>query len=422
MLENQQKYRILFIAAHPVQYAAPLFRKMAQHPNLDILVAYCSLQGAISALDTEFNQKILWDIPLLDGYSWVEVAPSTQRTGLGGSVKKMGEELWKLTHTKDLDAIVIYTGYHQFSFWLSLVAAKTKKIPILFGTDAHEFSARDKKSWKQTLKRRLLPIIFGLADAVIVPSTGGVRFVQGMGIPLQRIHLTPYVVDNEWWISQAAQVNRSLVRQQWNIPEEAWVVLYCAKLQPWKRPEDLLHAFAKAAIDNAYLVLAGDGPLRTQLEIAAKNLKVLDKVRFLGFVNQSQLPSVYGSSDVFVLPSDYEPFGVVVNEAMLCGCPVIVSDRVGAGYDLIQQGETGYIYPTRNVQALAQVLTDLFITPDQLKRVKENAQRRILTWSYQENISALITALSQVCKNSNASTRRSNETAIHQSSRPHEKK
>ena len=68
-----------------------------------------------------------------------------------------------------------------------------------------------------------------------------------------------------------------------------------------------------------------------RLQREAEELKVADRVRLLGFVNQSELPSVYRSSDVLVLPSEYEPFGVVVNEALLCGCVAAVSDRVGAG-------------------------------------------------------------------------------------------
>ena len=80
---DNQKYRVLIVASHPVQYAAPLFRRMAQHPKLDILVAYCSLQGAEPGIDSEFGIEVSWDIPLLDGYPWQELPNQAPHPGLG---------------------------------------------------------------------------------------------------------------------------------------------------------------------------------------------------------------------------------------------------------------------------------------------------------------------------------------------------
>jgi len=85
---TKERYRVLLVSSHPVQYAAPLFRLMARHPRLDILVAYCSLQGAEPGIDPEFKVEVAWDIPLLEGYPWVRVPnrspwPSLDRfTGL----------------------------------------------------------------------------------------------------------------------------------------------------------------------------------------------------------------------------------------------------------------------------------------------------------------------------------------------------
>ena len=153
-------------------------------------------------------------------------------------------------------------------------------------------------------------------------------------------------------------MNRAAVRARWGVPQDAVVVLFCAKLQPWKRPHDLVRAFAKAAGANGYLVFVGDGPLRLDLESESASLGISERVRFVGFVNQSGLPEVYTASDVLVLPSGYEAFGVVVNEAMLCGCPVIVSDSVGAGFDLVREGETGFVFPTGDVEALSTLLRE----------------------------------------------------------------
>jgi glycosyltransferase involved in cell wall biosynthesis len=116
-------------------------------------------------------------------------------------------------------------------------------------------------------------------------------------------------------------------------------------------------------------------------------------VRFLGFINQSQLPAVYTSADLMVLPSAYEPFAVVVNEAMLCGCPVAVSDSAGAGLDLVQQGKTGFLYPCGDINALAAVLQQAINSGAKLSEMGRAALARMDSWSPRENIDETIAAV-----------------------------
>src|SRR5262249_28618297 len=149
-------------------------------------------------------------------------------------------------------------------------------------------------------------------------------------------------------------------------------------------PADLLCAFAQSNVPKSFLVFAGDGALRSSLEAEATSLGIAAKVKFLGFQNQSQLPEVYCGADLMVLPSDYEPFGVVVNEAMLCGCPVAVSDRVGAGYDLVEPGKTGFVFPAGDTAALGTVLRDNLGDRDNLRRMGAAARMRMQSWSYRE--------------------------------------
>jgi glycosyltransferase involved in cell wall biosynthesis len=204
--------------------------------------------------------------------------------------------------------------------------------------------------------------------------------------------LTPYIVDNDWWTSQAAQVDTLQVRAAWGIPTDDTVVLFCAKLQPWKRPQDLLHAFAQANVPKSWLVYAGDGAIRKELEQTAHELGIADHVRFLGFVNQSKLPAVYATSDLLVFPSEYEPFGVVVNESMLCGHPVVVSDQVGAQV-LVQPGETGFIYPCGDVEQLTTILQEILPDKERLQCMGAMARKHMDTWSPKENVAATFQAI-----------------------------
>jgi glycosyltransferase involved in cell wall biosynthesis len=133
--------------------------------------------------------------------------------------------------------------------------------------------------------------------------------------------------------------------------------------------------------------------LRSELELETKALEVGERVRFLGFVNQSQLPSIYRAANLLVFPSEYEPFGVVVNEAMLCGCPVVVSDRVGARYDLVHEGKTGFVYPCGDLDALVQILKTTLSDRELLIQMGTAASNRMKTWSPSENVESLVQAL-----------------------------
>jgi glycosyltransferase involved in cell wall biosynthesis len=197
--------------------------------------------------------------------------------------------------------------------------------------------------------------------------------IESLGIPSDRITLTPYAVDNDWWKAQAARVDRTAVRAQWGSAPDQPVILFCAKLQPWKRPLDLLRAFQRAALGDALLVFAGEGSQRKELEREAAQLKIQDRVKFLGFVNQSQLPALYTGADVLVLPSDYEPFAVVVNEAMCCGCPAIVSDKVGAGPDLVLPVRPEFVFPVGNIARLAATLQLAFADRRELRETARRA-------------------------------------------------
>ncbi len=388
---NTRKLRVLMLCSHPTQYSSPMWRRMAGDSRLDLLVAYCSLKGAQAHIDPDFGVEVTWDVPLLDGYQWTKIPNASSKWISRGFLSLLNPGVWKLIREGQFDAVLVFTGYMCATFWIALIAAKLAGIPILYGADATALRPLDGRGWKAPVKKVLWPRLFGLADVVLVPSSGTAALIHSLKIPAKRMQLTPYVVDNDWWTAMASRVDRRAVRKNWNIPEGASVILFCAKLQPWKRPQDLLQAFSIAGIPNSYLVYAGDGSMRRQLENQAA-LRVQDRVRFLGFVNQSALPGIYCSSDVMVLPSEYEAFGVVVNEAMLCGCPVIASDRVGARLDLIREGETGFVYPMGDIDMLSAVLRHA-LSSGRLKQMGAAARDRMSAWSPDMNLESTVQAI-----------------------------
>src|SRR5579872_794933 len=403
---TERKLRVLTISSHPIQYGAPLFRLMAVHPKLDFQVAYCSLRGAGSAAyDPEFGANVQWDVPLLDGYKWTHIPNRGDGAESFWSWRNTG--LWKFIRQGKFDAVISHISYTRATFWIAYFAARSVGIPLIFGTDASRIEPRDDSKLKLAIKKILWPAVFSLAGQVLTASSAGRDMMLSLGFPPEKVSMTLDTVDNDWWLAQANSVDRDEARKSLGFASQEKIILFCAKLQPWKCPMDLLDAFALAAIPEAKLVFAGDGAQRAELENEAAQRKISDKVQFLGFVNQSQLPSLYKSADLMVIPSSYEPFGLVVNESMLCGCPVIASDRVGAVRDLIAHGETGYVYPCGDTTVLAKTMRDALQDPNSLASIQTNALAKIRTWSPQASAEALVVAVEAAI-----SRRRSNSEVV----------
>lgn len=383
-------YRVLLVATHPIPYIIPLFRLMAAEPQWQPQVAYCCLAGVEAYRDREFATQVQWDLPVLEGYPWVQLPNRSPQPGLG--------RFWGLVNPQVMrwvaqsDVVIVYTGYVYATFWLALLAAKWHGKAFLFITDASSSAPRDRATWKARLKPLLLPPLYRLADGIIVSSDYGVEVVAAFGVSRERIFMTPSAIDNDWWLARAAEVNQTRARQQLGLPENAPVVLFCAKLQFWKRPQDVLRAFALANVPGSLLLYAGDGALRLELAQEAQQRGIGDRVRFLGFVSPTQLPAVYVAADLLVLCSEYEPFGVVVSEAMLCGRPAVVSDRVGAR-QIVEPERTGFIYPCGDVAALAEILRRALGDRRHLAKLGAAARQRLETWSPRENVAEHLRAV-----------------------------
>jgi glycosyltransferase involved in cell wall biosynthesis len=388
---SEDRYRVLIIGSHPVQYMAPLLRRMQMSQQLDLRVAYCSLKGARAVHDPDFDATVQWDTPLLDGYPWEEIA--NRGSGDEGFFGLCNPGIHKLIRSGKFDAVLCYLSYLCASFWISYLACRLCKTPFIFGTDASSLLPRNGAAWKLHLKNIYWPTLFSLADQIIVPSNAARDLMLSLRIPEGQITLTPYSVDNDWWTARSQQVDRAAIRASWGATPGTAVVLFCAKLQHWKRPLDLLRAFAKIRVPDSLLIYAGEGAQRAEIEREGAALGVTQRIRLLGFVNQSQLPAVYTAADVMVLPSEYEPFAVVVNEASCCGTPVIASDRVGAARDLIAPVDPDLIYPCGDVSALTNLLNQLLADRERLRALGTAARQRMASWSPRDTIAGTVEAV-----------------------------
>ncbi|MBC7650288.1 MAG: glycosyltransferase family 4 protein, partial [Deinococcales bacterium] len=197
---------------------------------------------------------------------------------------------------------------------------------------------------------------------------------------------TPYVVDEDLIQQIALSTNVITFREKLGIAATDIVFVFCAKFIDRKRPMDAIEAFAKINNENASLIMIGTGPLLEVLQKRIDELGLKNKVIFPGIVKYSELASYYTASNVLVFCSNHEPYGLPVNEAMICGIPVIVSDRIGARLDLVDEGITGWIYPSANVESLAAIMQEAINTKDKLPKMGKAAQEKMKHWDSNENV------------------------------------
>ena len=396
-----RKLRLAYLVTHPIQYQAPLLRRVNAEPDIDLTVFFGTDFSARPFVAADFGQTIEWDVPLLDGYRH-EVLPAI------GSREEKDLGFWKpLNHglaarlaAGRFDALWIH-GYARWLHWTAMASARRRGIRVLLRDEATPISAA-RGPLKQSAKRLFFAGMNRLVDAYLAIGSLNRRYYVEHGVAKDRIFMVPYAVDNARFIADAAKANasREAFRVQLGLEPGRPVLLFAAKLIERKRPIQLIEAFAKVhaepALRRPYLVFAGDGPLRARLEQDAARL-ASGAVKFLGFQRQSELPRCYDLCDAFVLPSGQEAWGLVVNEVMCAGRAVIASDMVGSAPDLVRTGENGAVFRTDDVGDLARAMRDVLHDEAKLAAMGRRSLAIIERWSFEEDVAGLRQALNATC-------------------------
>jgi glycosyltransferase involved in cell wall biosynthesis len=248
------------------------------------------------------------------------------------------------------------------------------------------------------MRATLLRMLFRNTTGFMVSGVLNADYYRHYGADPEKFSLLPWAVDNDRFMeaSRFAPGEREAMRESLGIGQDQIVFVFSAKLIERKDPLTLLHAYERMPDrDRAVVLFLGDGVLREPLDAYARE-HLLTGVRFAGFVNQSALPKYYALADVFVLPSTYEPRGAVINEAMACGLPVIVTDRCGSIGDIVLEGENAFIYPAGDADALAASMTRLAGDPALRIRMAERSRQIIDTWTFARGVEGVKTAARRV--------------------------
>lgn len=386
------KPRLLVFTSHPVQYQAPLFRALAGRPEIDLEVCFYSRWGVEPHVDPQFGVPVAWDIPLLDGYRYRFLKNFGIDSGPKRFLSLLNPGALPLCLASRFDAVWMQ-GWAQATNWLVLLATAISRKPLLLRGESN--GLEEARGMKRALKQALLQGVFSQVKGFL--SIGGMNrnFYASYGIPDGRIFSVPYAVDNEFFMRQAAELvpRKISLRRAYGIAPELPVVLFTGKLIAKKRSLDLIRAFAEAqARTPCSLALVGDGELRRDLEAYAEAHRI-PRVHFLGFRNQSEIGKLYALADLFVLPSSSEPWGLAVNEAMCFGLPVIVSDRVGSGADLVKPGVNGYVYPSGHVAALSSSIEQALACGKKLQAMGRESREIIEGWGIDRSVDGILRAV-----------------------------
>jgi glycosyltransferase involved in cell wall biosynthesis len=380
--------RLAVVSTHPIQYYAPLFRRVAEAEDINLHVFYGWTGSTEASYDPGFDQEVEWDLPLLEGYDHTFVPNESDDPDTHHFRGLVNPELVPKIEEWDPDAVLVFgwswqshlRALRHFSGW----------VPVFFRGDS---TLIDEQFGLRTMVRRAgLWWVYRYIDHALYVGTNNREYFEAHGLDDDQLHWVPHAIDNDHFADPEGtlQTEAGEWRRELGIPEEAPTIVFAGKLSQKKAPELLLDAYERLDAPAAHLVVAGSGPLEDELRQAAP-----ENAHFLGFQNQSRMPVVYRLGDVFVLPSrgPGETWGLAINEAMACGRTVVASTKVGCAPDLIEDGTNGFVFESENEGALAETLQALIDRPGLRARMGAASARRIEDWSLDEAARRLVRAV-----------------------------
>lgn len=294
--------------------------------------------------------------------NWICLFPNQQTA----SAKEMWAALRRAMKQHKPQLVVANGWYHIVSWWLAL-AKPFLGVKLAFATDSNY--------WDLPRRRKAEAMKYGLmklADGGFVAGQSARDYLVKLGLPSRRLTLGNDVVDNQMYAEVASAQGSD---------ELGWVIGTAARLIEEKNLERAIQAFQKVSQRFSEVKLtwriAGRGPLTEKLQQLAKQLEA--KVEFIGFQGYADMPKFYEGIDLYWQPSWYEPWGLVINEAMASGRPVLASVRCGASQDLITP-ESGWVHDVQSEEQIAAGLATAITQRNEWKVKGAAARTHISHW------------------------------------------
>lgn len=374
--------KVALITPNPTPYRTPFFRYLAKRHEVDLSVFFLTRGSATRPWHVAlggFRHEFLREYSLPAG-------------GKDKARYRINPGIIDRLRRGRFDAVAI-AGYNHFTTQAAILYCTLTRTPWCLMSESHV--RKQRAAWKVTLKNLLLKPLLSRMGAAMVTGTLAGRYIESFGVPGEAI----FTVANTPDVARLIKISEELAPRREALREKLGIagrraVLFAGRMLEEKGLKVLFDAYAMAAGQGGdlALVLAGDGTRRRAYEKRAAD-EGLPGVKFLGFVQPDELGEIYAACDVFVLPSLAEPWGVVVNEAMAAGLPVIVSDQVGASADLVAEGKNGYVVPAGDAATLSAKILD--VLGDEKRRIAMGRRSReiIKGWDYAASAGNFIAAI-----------------------------
>jgi glycosyltransferase involved in cell wall biosynthesis len=368
---GRDRIRVTVVSPEPTPYRAPLFDRIAALPELELTVVYAARTVASRPWQVDLNHRSVF----LDGVD-LPGARSLVRHDY-----PLTPGIFRALHESRPDVVVV-SGWSTFAAQSAIAWCRLRGVPYVLHVESHDLERR--ATWRRAVKGAVVPRLVQGAASVLTVGTAARESLLARGARPDRARTFANTIDVPAWIERADRLDR----QQ---PDDDLVVLCVARLVPDKGVGILLRAIAEAGQERLRLVLAGDGPQATDLARLAEELGVRLAVR--GNLSEQELAQEYADADVFALLSWHEPWGVVVNEAAASALPLVLSERVGAARDLLQNGENGFLVPARDVAAAASALRQLADDAELRRRMGARSRELVRGWGYEPSVEDFVAAV-----------------------------
>ena len=366
---------LAILTSHPIQYQVPIWRALHANGRVPFRVWYLTDHGLRGDRDPGFARSFSWDVDMLGGYrhDFLAVRPDWDLRQFRGV--RLAESLADRICGEGIRVLWV-EGWRFQVFWEAVRIAVRRGVSVWLRGESNDL--KQDPVWKSAIKRPMLRRHFRRIDQFLCIGEANRRLYRSYGICDDRLQRAPYCVDNDRFAaeSQALTHQRSAIRQQWNVPEAAFCILFCGKFITKKRPLDLVNAVQRLnhngqTLPPVHLLFVGSGQLgadlRRQCCIAFDSdpestmSRVADdkpQASFVGFLNQTEIAQAYVAADLLVLPSDSgETWGLVANEAMACGTPAAVSNLCGCSEDLVAALDPRLVFRCGDIDGLADAIS-----------------------------------------------------------------
>ena len=375
--------RVAVVLPEPTPYRTGMLDRLAERPELDLTVVYAAHAVQQRAWEVELGHRaVLLDGRRVPGASRLLRHDYPLSTGVFRALRDARPE------------VVVVSGWSTFASQATIAWCRRRGVPYVLLVESNERDVRP--GWRRAVKGAVVPAVVGGAAEVFVVGTLARESMLARGVDPERVSVVANTVDVERLARGADELapRRDALRGEVGVEPEDVAVLSVARLALEKGLDTLVRGVHAAGDPRLVLLVAGSGPERERLASLADRLGV--RLVLLPDVPWERIVERYVVADVFALLSRHEPWGVVVNEAAACGLPLVLSDRVGAAYDLLEDGRNGALVPVDDAAAAGAALRNLAAEPDRRSRAGAASRELVRGWGYEPSIENFVRVVLRV--------------------------